>query len=683
MAVHQEIRGRVLLVTVDNPPVNALSVTERSGLIGAVELAAVADVDAVVICGAGGSFIAGADVREFGKPPLPPHLPDAVAAIEACPKPVIAAINGQALGGGLEVALGCHYRIAALGTRLGLPEVTLGVVPGAGGTQRLPRLIDPVVAARMASDGKPIGAAEAHLEGLIDRVADGDLTASALSLAEEIAGQDIGARRTSMRPAPDQARFAADFLKLEAETRRVARGSEAPLEALRLVRLALVLPFAEGILKERETFLGLRAGPQASALRHIFFAERAAAKPPADVAGSDARPIERVGIIGAGTMGRGIAMSVADAGLPVTLIERAPDALLRGLEQIAETYRQVVERGRLASDAAEQRIGLIRGGSDYSFLSQCDLIIEAAFESLAVKHEIFGRLADVAKPGAILASNTSYLDINSIAGASGRPADVVGIHYFSPANVMKLLEIVRPAAAAPDVIATALAFAKRTAKVPVVAGVCTGFIGNRMLRAYTREAGLLLLEGASPTQIDEALTDFGMAMGPFAVSDLSGIDIAYRARREMAPGSYEPLAVAVHDGLVEAGHLGRKSGSGFYVYDSVKRGKAANPLVDELLSDIRERAAVEPRVVTDEEIVDRCMLALANEGGHIVMEEIAARPGDVDVVYINGYGFPRHRGGPMYFAQQRGHAAVRQRLAALADSRFGRWWSPSSFFEGD
>lgn len=680
MPVETKLIDGILHVTVLNPPVNTLSREERAGTVEAIAEADAPDVRAVIIQGANNSFIAGADIREFGKEPEPPHLPEVVDAIERCSRPVIAAIDGQALGGGLEIALGCHYRIAAPRARLGLPEVTLGIVPGAGGTQRLPRLIDPIAAATMVSGGKPVTAAQALASGLIDRIAEnGSLIEAAREFAAEVADVDLAPRRLSQRGTIDAATHAEAFERLAAATRRQARGAEAPMAALELVKLATATPFAEGAISERETFLRLRTGGQATALRHIFFAERAAAKPPADVGDAIGRPVNRVGIIGAGTMGAGIAMSFADGGFPVTIVETTSEALAHGSERIGQAYQTSVRQGRISESTAAERHALVQGTTDYDDLSDCDLIIEAAFEAMDVKRDIFQRLDAVARPGAILASNTSYLDLDAIANFTSRPSDVVGMHYFSPANVMRLLEVVRGRETAPDVLVTALRVAKRTGKVPVVAGVCNGFIGNRMLKAYVREAGLLLLEGATPEQVDGALTRFGMAMGPFAVADLSGIDIGYKARKAMAPGSYEPLATIVHDRLAEAGHLGRKTGCGFYSYEDGGKATGINPDVPRIIADARRETGIARRQIDGAEIIERCMFALANEGGFIVDEGIAACSGDIDVVYINGYGFPRHRGGPMFHAEQCGLETVRDRIAQFAKGPFGRWWRPSAF----
>jgi len=674
MAVGLERYGEILVATVNNAPVNALSRVERAGLIDAVAASGVDGVRALVIIGAGDCFIAGADIREFGKPPIAPHLPDVVAAIENAPFPVIAAIGRQALGGGLEVALGCHYRIAGADAQLGLPEVTLGLVPGAGGTQRLPRLIDPLLAAEMVTTGKPMSAASALAAGLLDEVVDGDLLDAALRFAISRVDQEIASRRVSGRTVP--AIDPEAFTRLETTTRKAARGAEAPLVALDLVRIALSTPFDQGIATERTRFLELREGDQARALRHIFFAERDAARPPADAADAVARPLERIGVVGAGTMGTGIAMSLADAGLPVTIVERSSEALAGGLARITEAYAGSVARGRITQDVADRRIKSVRGTTSYADLADADLIIEAAFETMAVKREVFSALDAIAKPGAVLASNTSYLDLDEIGHCTTRPADVVGLHYFSPANVMRLLEIVRGEATSPEVIRTALALAKRTGKQPVVAGVCNGFIGNRMLRAYTREAGLLLIKGATPTEVDTALTAFGMAMGPFAVADLAGIDIGYKARQAMAPGSFEPMATIIHDGLVEAGDLGRKTGRGFYLYEEGRPIGIENPSVRPMIASARTAAAIEPRPISDAEIVDRCILALAQEGHAILDEGIAARSGDIDVVYVNGYGFPRYRGGPLYYADQLPSGVVSTAYEKFAVGPFGHWWKP-------
>ncbi len=677
MPIITEIIDQVLVLTVDNPPVNALSQVERSELLTYIEHGKADNVSAIVIAGNGGSFIAGADIKEFGKPSLPPHLPDVISAIEAFDKPVIAAIAGQALGAGLEVALGCHFRVASATARLGLPEVTLGIVPGAGGTQRLPRLIGPLTAAKMICEGKHIGAQVALGQGLVDCVVTGDPVPEAIKLAKEVASVDLETRRLSRRPAIWDAETHQGLAKLREEYVARSRGARAPGAAASLVVLAGQESFGSASIQERQTFLELRASPEAAAMRHIFFAERIAAKLPDGLGNVKARPVELAGVIGAGTMGTGIAMSIVDAGIPVVLVERSDEALQQGLERIAAAYQLYVKRGRIDEGEAGRRTAKIMGSVDYRALSTVDLIIEAAFESIPVKREIFQRLSTVAKPGAVLATNTSYLDVNEIAAATPHPEDVVGLHYFSPANVMALLEVVKAEKTAPDVLATALAFAKKTGKKPVIAGVCHGFIGNRMMRAYNREAGLLLLDGASVEQVDDVLMEFGMAMGPFAVADLSGIDIGYKGRKEMTPGSFEPAATRVHDGLVELGQLGQKTRAGFYKYAEGGKRQAHNPVVDELVAKAQAEFGVTSRVVEKSEIIERCIYALANEAMWIVGEGIAARLSDTDVVYVNGYGFPRHRGGPAFYASQVGYTAVLEAVTSFRAGPFGRWWEPA------
>ncbi len=666
MTVTRETKDNVLVIWIDNPPVNALSQDVRAAILaGVTDAQNDASVKGIVIACKGRTFIAGADVKEFGAPPSEPFLPDVTAAIENSKKTVVAAIHGQALGGGLEVALACHYRVAAKGAKLGLPEVTLGLVPGAGGTQRLPRLIESTAAAEMITSGKPIDAGKAKANGLVDSVAD-DHVAEAITLA---ATTSADGRRLSERS------FALDAVKfdaLAAATKKQAKGAAAPGAAIDLIRRTAGKSFADGMKEERALFLQLRASEEAKALRHIFFAERASGKLPDDIAEAKPVDVKTVGIIGAGTMGTGIAMTFLDAGMKVRLLEMTEEAITRGLARIQSSYQDSLTKGRITEAQRDQRVAALTGGTDYGALSDCDLIIEAVFESMDVKKAVFAKLDDVAKPGAILATNTSYLDINEIAASIARPEAVVGLHYFSPANIMKLLEIVRAKRTSPEALATALSVAKATNKIPVVAGVCPGFIGNRMLRAYVREAGLLLLEGATPDQVDKALTAFGMAMGPFAVADLSGIDIGYKARKEAAPGSFEPMATIVHDSLVEAGHLGQKSGSGFYTYkDGVK---APNPAALTFIEQVRSETGRTPRAVSDAEIVERTMFALVNEGYWIVEEGIARHIDDIDVAYVNGYGFPRHRGGPMCYARSVGLSKVMKVIEGFGQGAFGKWW---------
>ncbi len=666
MSVVRENRESCLILWIDNPPVNALSQEVRAAILAGVTAAASdAKVQGIVIACKGRTFIAGADVKEFGAPPTEPFLPDVTAAIENSPKTVVAAIHGQALGGGLEIALACHYRVAAKGAKLGLPEVTLGLVPGAGGTQRLPRLIDPIVAAEMITSGKPVDAARAQASGLVDAIAE-DHVAEAVKFAttKSVAGRRLSERAFQL----DAEKFEA----LAAATRKQAKGATAPGAAIDLIRRTAGKSFVEGMREERALFLHLRSTDEARALRHIFFAERASSKAPDDIGDVKPADIKAVGVIGAGTMGTGIAMTFLDAGLKVRMLEMSDEALSKGLARIQSSYQDSMTKGRITEAQRDQRVGAVSGSTDYASLSDCDLIIEAVFESMDVKKTVFKQLDAVAKPGAILATNTSYLDIDEIAASISRPDAVVGLHYFSPANIMKLLEVVRAKRTSPMALVTALAVAKTTNKIPVVAGVCPGFIGNRMLRAYVREAGLLLLEGATPEQVDKALTNFGMAMGPFGVADLSGIDIGYKARKEMAPGSFEPMAVTVHDKLVEAGHLGQKSGSGFYTYTG--GAKAPNPAALTFVEEARSKAGRAARAISDAEIVERTMLALVNEGYWIVEEGVARSLDDIDVVYVNGYGFPRHRGGPMCYARQLGLGNVVKSVTGFGEGSYGKWW---------
>ena len=667
MSVTREHRGSSLVLWIDNPPVNALSQEVRAGLMSGIAYASAHDaVQSVVISCRGRTFIAGADVKEFGADSVEPFLPDVTAAIESSAKPVIAAIHGQALGGGLEVALACHYRVAAKGSRLGLPEVTLGIIPGAGGTQRLPRLIDAISAAEMLTSGKPIVASRARDLGLVDIIVEEDVVSAAVGLGRNATVEGCRASEKPLILPLDE------LDALAAVTRKQAKGAIAPNAVIDLLRRTWGLSFADGMSEERVLFLKLRNSEEAKALRHIFFAERAASKIPNDIAAAKPAEVKIVGIIGAGTMGCGIAMTFADADYAVRMLEMNSGALSKGLERIQRSYEDSVKKNRISSAQRDQRIAAITGSTDYGYLSACDLIIEAVFESMEVKAAVFGKLDEIAKPDAILASNTSYLNLNDIAATTKRPRAVIGLHYFSPANVMKLLEIVRGERTSGVAVATALAIAKSTGKIPVIAGVCPGFIGNRMLRVYGREAGLLLLEGATPEQIDKALTAFGMAMGPFAVADLAGIDIGYKARKEAVAGSFEPMATVVHDSLVESGHLGQKTGSGFYTYKDGAR--APNPVALTYLEEARERAGRKMRPISDAEIVERCIFALVNEGFRIVEEGIARHVDDIDVVYVNGYGFPRYRGGPMFYGRSLGLDNVRRSIARFASGPFGHWW---------
>ncbi|ESY70669.1 3-hydroxyacyl-CoA dehydrogenase NAD-binding domain-containing protein [Mesorhizobium sp. M0051] len=647
--------GDVAIVTIDNPPVNALSFHVREPLMQAlVGLRDDASVAAIVIACAGRTFVAGADITELGKPVQQPELRAIVATLETIAKPTVAAIHGTALGGGLELALGCHFRVADAGAKLGLPEVKLGLLPGGGGTVRLPRLVGAMKALKMIVSGAPIGAAEAHEAGLVDAVFEGDLTTHAVNFAREIARK--GGPFTPVRDRDDELKE-TDLAALDAEAAdlaRKARGLEAPVACALSVRNAVTLPFDAALAAERALFVKLVGSDQSRAQRHLFFAEREAAK----ISAKDIvkRRIARVGVIGAGTMGGGIAMAFANGGYPVTLLETSQEALQHGLATIDKNYSVSVTRGSLSDDAKQQRLAQFKGSTDYADLADCDLIVEAVFEDMAVKKEVFGKLEAVAKPGAILATNTSYLDINEIATSTSRPQDVVGLHFFSPANVMKLLEIVRAQRTAPDALATVVDLARRIGKVAVVVGVCHGFVGNRMLAARGLESEALLLEGATPRQIDQAFADFGWPMGPFQMSDLAGLDIGWRNRKARG------LTAVIADTLCEQGRFGQKTGKGFYLYENGSRTPVPDPKVEALIRAKADEKGIAPRAISAEEITERTLYPLINEGAKILEEGIAARASDIDVVWVNGYGFPVGKGGPMFWADLEGAARIVERL---------------------
>ncbi len=677
--VSLDVRGRVGVITIDNPPVNAFSHAVRSGLREAVA-AAVADesVAIVLILCAGRTFVAGADISEFGKPRKAPWLPEVLDAVERAGKPVVTAVHGTALGGGFELVLASHYRCALASAKVGLPEVHLGLLPGAGGTQRTPRLAGAEAALELISSGRPIDAGRARALGLIDEVFDDDLEASALDWCERLIADGRGPRvvsELSVSAVGDEI-FAAARERLA----RRARNQLAPQKIVDCVEASTRLPFAEGAEFEHARFSECMASPQSAAMRHLFFAEREAAKIrglPKDTA---VRPIGSVGVVGAGTMGGGIAMSAANAGLAVTLLDVDAAGLERGLDVIRGNYTKSVGKGRLSQEDAERRLALIEGTTDYAALAGVDLVIEAVFEDPDLKRRIFATLDEVCRPGAILATNTSYQDVDAIAAATSRPADCLGLHFFSPANVMKLLEVVRGAKTADDVLATAMRFAKTIRKVPVMAGVCYGFIGNRMFNPYMREAQKLVLEGASPEEVDAALYEFGMAMGPIAVADLAGLDIGYKARQALPAdrrGDDTPFAVA--DALVEQGRLGQKTGAGFYSYDPATRKGTLESGVVELIAAKRGEQGIEARQIAADEIVERCVFALVNEGLAILDEGIAQRPGDIDVVYLYGYGFPVYRGGPMHHADAVGLDHVLERVREFHE-RYGSR-APSALLE--
>ena len=629
----------VLELRLDNPPLNVLSRPLRAELLDALAKAQADDsVKGIVLSSTGKAFTAGADITEFGDL-LEPSLPALIDAIEASTKPVVAAIQGLALGGGVEVALGCHYRLGVPQARLGLPEVTLGLLPGAGGTQRLPRLVGVPAALDIIVSGAPIPAAKAAALGLLDAVVEpADLLDEAIRLARSMEGP----RRTGDRDVAANDEAIDAYI---ANLPRKLRGLEAPLACIEAIRAATVLPFREGLAREGELFLQLRDGEQSQALRHVFFAERAAGKIEGVDAGTRPRAIAHVGVIGAGTMGGGIAMNFLSAGIPVTLLETSPEALERGVGVIRGNYQASADKGRISQAQADAAMALLRPTLAFDALGECDLVIEAAYEDMAVKQEIFGRLDKVAKPGALLASNTSYLSIDEIAAATTRPGDVLGMHFFSPANIMKLLEVVRGEKTAPDALATAMDIARRIGKVAVVARVCFGFIGNRMLHPRQENAMAMLLEGATPEQVDQVFTRFGMPMGPFQMADLAGVDIGWHR---------DPSRIdSIPEALCAQGRWGRKRQAGFYDYDASGRAQPS-PVVAAIIEDFRAKAGIQARAITDEEITARALYTMVNEGARILEEGIAQRASDIDVVWVHGYGWPRHTGGPMFWAQQRG-----------------------------
>jgi 3-hydroxyacyl-CoA dehydrogenase len=650
------------IVTVNNPPVNALSAAVRGGLLDCIKQAiADPEIKAIVLTCAGRTFIAGADITEFGKPPKPPGLHEVLVEMDNSPKPIVAAIHGTALGGGLEVALTCHFRVAVADAKLGLPEVKLGLLPGAGGTQRLPRAVGPELAVKMIVSGDPISAPEGLKHGLIDEIVEGPASGAA-AFARRI----LAEKRPLRRLRDDDSKLAAAkadrsiFTNAVAALTKRARGLEAPFAAADAVGAAIDLPFEEGLKKEREGFLKLVASEQSKAQRYAFFAEREATKIAGVPEGTKPRNVERVAIIGAGTMGGGIAMSFANAGIPVTLIETGEEQLKRGMGVMQKNYEATAARGGIPADAPAKRMALINGVVGIEKVSAADLVIEAVFETMAVKKEVFGQLDKYAKPGAVLASNTSYLNIDEIAKQTKRPQDVLGMHFFSPANVMKLCEIVRAKQTAPDALATAVAISRKIAKVPAVVGVCDGFVGNRMLAQRGKQAEKLLFEGALPQQVDAVVTKFGMPMGPFAMGDLAGLDIGWRSRKDRG------IKSEIADALCEAGRFGQKTGKGYYKYEGGSRAPLPDPEVEKLIDETLARLGRNKRVVSDDEILERMMYPMINEGAKILDEGIAARPSDIDVIWLYGYGWPIYRGGPMYWADTVGLQKIADRLAYYA-----------------
>ncbi|MFL6694340.1 MAG: 3-hydroxyacyl-CoA dehydrogenase NAD-binding domain-containing protein [Ramlibacter sp.] len=673
------------MITMNNPPVNGLGLATRIGIASGLERAnADPAVKAIVITGAGKAFSGGADIKEFGSPKAiaEPNLLSVILAVEGSGKPVVAAIHSVAMGGGLELSLGCHYRIAAPGTNVALPEVKLGLIPGAGGTMRLPRVLGVETALNMIVSGEPVKSellAQQPGQKLFDK-----MSASAESLMDEALAfaRSVADKRPlpRVRDLPSKHPMGDAYFQFARNmVKGMARNFPAPIKCVDAVEASTKKKFDDGMAYERELFMNLMLTPESRALRHIFMAERAASKIPDVPEDTPKRPIKSVGVIGAGTMGGGISMNFLNAGIPVTILEMKQDALDRGVATIRKNYEAQVKKGKLKQDKYDQRMALLKTTLDYKDLAQCDLVIEAVFEEMGVKQKVFETLDSVMKPGAILASNTSTLDVNKIAAFTKRPQDVVGMHFFSPANVMKLLEVVRGEKTAKDVLATVMAIGKQIKKTAVVSGVCDGFIGNRMIEQYSRQAGFLLDEGATPQQVDRAIEKFGFAMGPFRMGDLAGNDIGWAIRKRRAQERPNMLYSRTADKLCELGRFGQKTGAGWYDYKEGKRDAIPSKLVEDMIAEHRKSLGIEPRKISDEEIVQRLVFALVNEGAHIVEDGIASRASDIDMVYLTGYGFPIHRGGPMLYADQVGLFNVMQAMKKFQQNPRddAKFWEPA------
>ena len=670
----------IAVIMIDNPPVNAMSHAVRKGVWEAMDkLNADAGADAAVLICAGRTFIAGADISEFDKPPEDPWLPDLIAGMEQSPKLLVAAMHGTALGGGLETALGCHYRCALATAQVGLPEVNLGLLPGAGGTQRLPRLAGVERALEWILSGRHVDATEAHSHGVIDEIIAGDLRAGAVAYAKSLLRSGAPMRRTRDIKI-DRSGFKEDFFAgYRKQLEKQYRGFYSPFRILDCIQAAVELPFDQGLQLERKLFDECKASPQSRAQRALFFAERAISKIPDVPRDTPTRDINRVAIIGAGTMGGGIAMCFANVGMPVELLELQQDALDRGIGTIRRNYEASVKRGRLTGEELQERMALIKGVLDYSDIADADLVIEAVFENMDIKKEVFSKLDGLCKQGAIMATNTSTLDVNEIAAVTARPQDVIGLHFFAPANVMRLLEVVRGGKSGKDVIATAMALGKRLKKNSVLVGVCFGFVGNRMFFPYLREAQMMMLEGVAPERIDRVAYDWGMAMGPHGVADLSGLDVLYKVIGEWDYKPDDPAFFRVTKLLHEMGRYGQKTRAGIFKYDG------RTPIPDQVVTDIVGKEAaklgIEQRDIRDDEIIERLFYSMINEGARILEEGIALRAGDIDVVWTSGYGVPRYRGGPMIFADMVGLRKVRDAILKYRGRYGDRYWRPAPLLE--
>jgi 3-hydroxyacyl-CoA dehydrogenase len=671
-----EIRGPVAVIALNNPPVNALGIAVREAIVDAVERAeANDDIKAIVLTGRGRGFCGGADIREFGKPRQEPSLSIVINRIEACEKPVVAAMHGAAVGGGCELALGCHYRVGDGSAQFGLPEVKLGLLPGAGGTQRLPRLIGVAPALDIILSGDYVGAEKAKELGFLDEIADGELVDGAVAFANDLLEKGAGPRR--IRDMEIEAGGADDIF---ATTRkRIARRTRGLLAPERCIQAHDV---NEGLALERKDFDELVQSDQSKAQRHLFFAERLAHKIPDVPADTKPRKIETTAVIGFGTMGRGIAMSLANGGLPVTVLEVSDEAVEKGLDMTRKTYASTVKRGGLAQAEMDQRMGRIKGTTNYAHLSDADIVIEAVFEEMDLKKKIFDKLDNHCKPGVVLASNTSSLDIDEIASATTRPKDVIGTHFFSPANVMRLMENVRGTETAPDVMATVMKLSKDIGKVGVMVGNCNGFVGNRMLYAYRPQAEYLLEDGALPEQVDRVFYEFGLPMGPFAMGDLAGLDVGYAVRqhrRKIMPSDVrEPF---IGDRIVESGRHGQKNGKGWYLYKDGDRTPVPDPEIETLIVAASEELGIERREISDQEIIERCIYTMINEGAKILGEGIAIRPSDIDLVWIYGYGFPIGKGGPMFYADTVGVKEIYDVMVRQYETHGGQLLKPAPLLE--
>jgi 3-hydroxyacyl-CoA dehydrogenase len=673
------VSGATAVIAFNNPPVNSFGYEMRKTIVANIDHA-VADpaVKAIILIGDDNVFSGGADIREFGsaKAYAEPNLLTLIDIVESCPKPVISAIGKVCMGGGTELSLGAHFRVAGPATKIGLPEVKLGLLPGAGGTQRMPRAIGLEAAINLIAKGDAVPAELFKGTALFDEFIEGDLLTGALAFADKVIKEHRPMRRLRDlkvgHPNPEAfLQFSRNMVK------GMAGPFPAPLKCIEAIAASVSKPFDEGMRIEREMFLALMNTPESRALRHLFAAERATSKIPDIPADTAVRSITKVGVIGAGTMGGGISMNFLNAGIPVIMLEMKQEALDKGIATIRKNYDNTLKKGKLTQDKLDTRMGMLTGTLNYADLQDCDLIIEAVFEDIGVKESVFKQLDAIAKPGAILASNTSTLDVNAIANFTKRPQDVVGMHFFSPANVMKLLEVVRGAATAKEVMATVMAIAKKIKKTAVVSGVCDGFIGNRMIEHYGRMAGFLVEEGATPWQVDKAMEKWGMIMGPFRMGDLAGNDIGWAIRKRRYMEKPEVRYAKFADRLCEQGRYGQKTGKGWYLYQAGNRNATPDPEVEKMIEDYRKEMGITPRKISDAEIVERCIYALVNEGARIVEEGIAARASDIDMIYLTGYGFPMHRGGPMLYADQIGLYAVARRMKEFAAASGDPFWEPA------